>query len=86
MAAEPEAWLKGFMADVRGGSEHLRLFAHVIETGWGASVYNMKLHAWIMRDQGARDAETAKRLAEGIAGGYVQGNCSFDWYPIGGPG
>ena len=86
MAGDPEAWLKGFMADVRAGGEHLRLFAHVIETGWGASVYSMKLHAWIMRDQAAKDAEAAKRLAEGIAGGYVKVDYRFDWYPIGGPG
>lgn len=72
----------GFLADVKTGDEHLRLFAKVEEEGWAASVYDMETHKWILDGESAKDAADAKQCAENYARYFIPGEYEITWVEI----
>jgi hypothetical protein len=73
----------GFFADVRIIGYHLRLFAHVNESGWASSVYCMRLNSWISKARVAKNAQQAKSDAEDLAREQLPGTHKFEWREIG---
>jgi hypothetical protein len=73
----------GFYADVRICGYHLRLFAHINETGWATSVYSMHSREWITEAGSADDEEEAKSKAEEIACRLLPGKHTIKWHTIG---
>lgn len=71
-------FLSGFAASVRAGGEHYRLFAHVDEEGWAASVYRLE-HGWVVKSERANNTEDAKRRAELTANNLVPGKYVIEW-------
>jgi hypothetical protein len=74
---------RGFWADLNTGIEQLRLFAHINEIGWAASVYNKRTKAWIAESSLAKDAEDAKSKAEHIAQQLLVGEYEIEWRSVG---
>ena len=73
----------GYFADVRIVGYHLRLFAHVTETGdWASSVYSMHRNTWVIKGQTANDADHAKDDAEDVARQLLPGKHSIQWQAI----
>lgn len=75
---------RGFWADLTTSTEQLRLFAHIHEIAWAASVYNKRTKGWITESSLAKDSEDAKRKAEQIARGLMPGPYQIEWRSIGG--
>jgi hypothetical protein len=73
----------GFFADVRIVGYHLRLFAHVNESGWASSVYSMHLNSWISRARVADNPLRAKSDAEDLARDQLPGTHKIEWREIG---
>jgi hypothetical protein len=72
----------GFFADVRIVGYHLRLFAHVNESGWASSVYSMHLNSWIRKARVAENAQRAKSDAEDLARDQLPGTHKIEWRAI----
>lgn len=75
---------RGFWADLTSSTEQLRLFAHIHEISWAASVYNKRTKGWITESSVAKDPEEAKRKAEQIARHLMPGEYEIEWRGIGG--
>jgi len=70
----------GYFADVRIVGYHLRLFAHVTDSGaWVSSVYSMHRGAWITKEQSADDAQDARNNAENVARQILPGKHRIHW-------
>jgi hypothetical protein len=74
---------RGFWADLTSSTEQLRLFAHIDEVRWVASVYNKRTKEWIAESSGAKDSEDAKHKAEEVARRIVPGPYPIEWCSIG---
>lgn len=74
---------RGFWADLTSSTEQLRLFAHLDDIRWVASVYNKRTKEWITESSGAKNSEDAKHKAEEIARRLVPGPYSIEWCSIG---
>ena len=48
------SYLSGFSTSVRTAGKHYRLFAHVDELGWAASVYQLQ-RGWIVKSERANN-------------------------------
>ena len=74
---------RGFWADLNTSTEQLRLFAHIHEIGWAASVYNKRTKEWIEKSGVAKSADDAKGKAEHIARGMLPGEYLIEWRSVG---
>jgi hypothetical protein len=72
-----------FWADACTSTERFRLFAHLEQETWAASVYNMRTKTWVMELGLAKDAEDAKHQAERMARGLLAGNWEIEWKRLG---
>ena len=75
---------RGFWADITSSTEQLRLFAHMHEIRWAASVYNKRTKVWITESIVAKDPEDAKHKAEETARRLMPGEYEIEWRGIGG--
>jgi hypothetical protein len=75
---------RGFWADLTSSTEQLRLFVHIHEIRWAASVYNKRTKEWIAESNVAKDPDEAKRKAEQIARHLMPGAYDIEWRSIGG--
>jgi phage gp46-like protein len=75
---------RGFWADLTSSTEQLRLFVHIHEIRWAASVYNKRTKEWITESSVAKDPDEAKRKAEQIARHLMPGAYDIEWRSIGG--
>ena len=57
--------IEGVWAEIKVGSEHLRLFAEHNAQGVQASVYNVKAKNWIALSEPVDDIEQGKEKAAG---------------------
>jgi hypothetical protein len=64
---------EGVWAEVKVGSEHLRLFAERNAQGVQASVYNVISKTWIAPSESVEDLEQGKARAEAHAREYLKG-------------
>jgi hypothetical protein len=63
---------EGIWAEVKVGSEHLRLFSEHSPLGVQASVYNVTAKNWIAPSESVDDIEAGKERAEGYAKAYLR--------------
>ena len=63
---------EGVWAEVKVGTEHLRLFSEHNAQGVQASVYNVTLKQWIAPSQPVEDIEEGKERAAQCAKEYLQ--------------
>lgn len=63
---------EGAWAELRVGSEHLRLFSERSSLGVQTSVCNVGTKTWIAPSEPADDIEEGKRKAEAYAKAYLQ--------------
>jgi len=63
---------EGAWAELKVGSEHLRLFSERSPLGVQASVYNANTKTWIAPSETVSDIEEGKRKAEAYAKAYLQ--------------
>jgi hypothetical protein len=63
---------KGVWAELKVGSEHLRLFSEQSPLGVQTSVYNVGAKTWIAPSESADDIEEGKRKAEAYAKAYLE--------------
>jgi hypothetical protein len=79
---------EGFLADVRVGQYHIRLFAYQTEIGLGSNVYSLNDHRWL--NAGPTWAVTfddARSNAESLARGYLRTAANLqlpavEWKPM----
>ena len=64
--------IEGVWAEIKLGSEHLRLFAEHNAQGVQASVYNVKAKSWIAPSEAVDDIEEGKEKAEEHAKAYLR--------------
>jgi hypothetical protein len=63
---------EGLWAEVKVGSEHLRLFAEHNAQGVQASVYNVNAKNWVAPSESVEDLEEGKDRAMALAAAYLQ--------------
>jgi hypothetical protein len=63
---------EGAWAELKVGSEHLRLFSERSPLGVQTSVYNVSTKTWIAPSEPVDDIEEGKRKAEANAEAYLQ--------------
>jgi hypothetical protein len=63
---------EGAWAELKVGSEHLRLFSERSPLGVQTSVYNVSTKTWIAPSEPVDDIEEGKRKAEANAEAYFQ--------------
>ena len=63
---------EGAWAEVRVGTEHLRLFSEHNAQGVQASVYNVKTKSWIAPSEPVEDIEQGKQRAAEYARKYLK--------------
>ena len=73
---------EGAWAEVRVGTEHLRLFSEHNAQGVQASVYNVKTKSWIAPSEPVEDIEQGKERAAGQARAYLKVAANSDLPPL----
>jgi len=63
---------EGLWAEIKVGSEHLRLFSEDNALGVQASVYNVNTKSWISPSEPVDDIEHGKAKAEAHAAAYLK--------------
>lgn len=63
---------EGVWAEVKVGTEHLRLFAEHNAQGVQASVYNVNTKSWIAPSEPVEDIEQGKERAATYAAAYLK--------------
>ena len=64
--------IEGVWAEIKVGSEHLRLFAEHNAEGVQFSVYNVKAKSWIAPSEAVEDIEQGKEKAAEYAKAYLK--------------
>jgi hypothetical protein len=64
--------IEGVWAEIKAGSEHLRLFAEHNAQGVQASVYNVNAKSWIAPSEAVDDIEQGKEKATEYAKAYLR--------------
>ena len=73
---------EGAWAEVRVGTEHLRLFSEHNAQGVQASVYNVKTKSWIAPSEPVEDIETGKDRAAEYARTYLKHAANSELPPL----
>ena len=63
---------EGLWAEVKVGSEHLRLFAEHNAQGVQASVYNVNAKNWVAPSESVDDLQQGKERAIALASAYLR--------------
>src|SRR2546423_595326 len=75
----------GFWADTTVGIEKLRLFAHVEDKRWAASVFNVRTKEWLLKLEHAKNAAEAKAKAEAtLRRLFPTSEEALSWQTVGG--
>ena len=64
--------VEGVWAEIKAGSEHLRLFSEHNAQGVQASVYNVITKKWIAPSESVDDIQQGKEKAEGYAKAFLE--------------
>jgi hypothetical protein len=73
---------EGVWAEVRVGTEHLRLFSEHNAQGVQASVYNVKTKSWIAPSEPVEDIEQGKERAAEYARTYLKRAANSELPPL----
>jgi hypothetical protein len=73
---------EGFWAEIKLGSEHLRLFSEHNALGVQASVYNVKTKNWIAPSESVADIEQGKEKAAAYAQTHLKCAANLDLPPL----
>lgn len=73
---------EGVWAEVKVGSEHLRLFSEHSALGVHASVFNAVTKTWIAPSEAVEDIEQGKERAEQHARAYLKKAVNLDLPPL----
>lgn len=73
---------QGVWAEVKVGSEHLRLFSEKSAQGVLASVYNVNTKSWIAPSETVDDIESGKDRATAHATAYLQRVANAELPPL----
>jgi len=73
---------EGAWAEVRVGTEHLRLFSEHNAQGVQASVYNVKTKSWITPSEPVEDIEQGKERAAEYARTYLKRAANSELPPL----
>jgi hypothetical protein len=73
---------QGVWAEVRVGSEHLRLFSELSPLGVQASVYNVNAKNWIAPSEPVEDIEQGKDRAAERASAYLRRVAKTELPPV----
>jgi hypothetical protein len=73
---------EGFWAEIKLGSEHLRLFSEHNALGVQASVYNVKNKNWIAPSESVADIEEGKEKAAAYAKTHLKHAANLDLPPL----
>ncbi len=73
---------EGVWAEIKIGSEHLRLFSEHNAQGVQASVYNVNAKQWIAPSEPVDDIEQGKERAEQCAKLYLQRAANVELPPL----
>jgi hypothetical protein len=73
---------EGFWAEIKLGSEHLRLFSEHNALGVQASVYNVKSKSWIAPSEAVADIEEGKEKAAAYAQTHLKLAANLDLPPL----
>jgi hypothetical protein len=73
---------EGVCAEVKIGSEHLRLFSEQSAQGVQASVYNVKTKQWIAPSEAVESIEEGKLKAANYAEGYLKQVANLELPPL----
>jgi hypothetical protein len=73
---------EGFWAEIKLGSEHLRLFSEHNALGVQASVYNVKSKSWIAPSESVADIEQGKEKAAAYAQTHLKQTANLDLPPL----
>ena len=73
---------EGAWAEVRVGTEHLRLFSEHNAQGVQASVYNVKTKSWIAPSEPVEDIEQGKERAAEYARTYLKRAANSELPPL----
>ena len=67
-------------ADVRSGSQHLKAFAELTQTGFIARVFDLVNHQDALGPQVASSLEEAKAECENCVRGRLDGGVNIEWH------
>jgi hypothetical protein len=73
---------EGVCAEVKVGSEHLRLFSEQNAQGLQASVYNVKAKKWIAPSESVESIEQGKLKAATYAATYLRQVANLELPPL----
>jgi hypothetical protein len=73
---------EGVWAEVKVGTEELRLFSECNAQGVQMSVYNVKMKSWIAPSESVDDIEQGKARAEEYARGYLKHAADLELPPL----
>jgi hypothetical protein len=73
---------EGVWAEVKVGSEHLRLFSEHNAQGVQASVFNVNANSWIAPSEAVDDIEEGKDRAAQHAQAYLKRAANLDLPPL----
>jgi hypothetical protein len=73
---------EGVWAEIKVGSEHLRLFSEHNAQGVQASVYNVKANSWIAPSEPVEDIEEGKDRAAQHAQAYLRRAADLELPPL----
>jgi hypothetical protein len=73
---------EGVWAEIKVGSEHLRLFSEHNAQGVQASVYNVNAKQWIAPSEPVEDIEQGKERAAERAKTYLQQTANVELPPL----
>src|SRR4029077_8972415 len=80
--AESSMLDQGICAEVKVGSEHLRLFSEQNAQGVQASVYNVNAKKWIAPSESVENIEQGKLKAATYADAYLRQVANLDLPPL----
>jgi hypothetical protein len=72
----------GVWAEVKIGSEHLRLFSEHNAQGVQVSVYNVNAKSWVAPSEPVDDIEDGKEKAEAYAQAYLKHAANLELPPL----
>jgi hypothetical protein len=73
---------KGAWAEVKVGTEHLRLFSEHNAQGVQTSVYNLNTKSWIAPSEAVEDIEQGKEKAADYARAYLKHAANSELPPL----
>jgi hypothetical protein len=73
---------EGAWAEVKAGTEHLRLFSEHNAQGVQASVYNVNTRSWIAPSEPVEDIEQGKETAAKYARAYLKHAADSELPPL----